>query len=196
MKKVHIISMSWTIESNDPASDITGLEEAIKEAAAKGIVLLCAFSDQGNVSASSKCYPGAFDKTITIGAATKSGQPCTWVNKAMVDLLLPGEHIIVEQRPEASTKPHNGSSLSTALAAGLVALLLHLIQLVDPSQHKKLQEDMSKSLTKIANDKYIDVQDIFGFDFKLNSDWTEVNKNELKFLMRKFTVRPFDVPSL
>ena len=185
--------MSWTIESNDPASDITEFKAAIKEAADKGIVLLCAFSDQGNVSASD-CYPGAFDQTIMIGAATNRGGPCTWVNEKVVDLLFPGEHIVAEQRPEASSRPVSGSSVSTALAAGMVALLLHLIQLVDPGQHKKLREDMSKSLSRIANGKYIDVQEVFGFDFKSNSDWTKVGKEELKYLMRGFTVRPFAAP--
>jgi len=187
-KGVHIISMSWTIESSSTAPDIEDFRKAIKDAAAKNIILLCAFSDQGNVSSTS-CFPGAFDETMTIGAATSLGHPCTWVDKSQVDLLFPGEHIIVEQKPGPSSRAESGSSLATALAAGMVALLLHLTQLVKPDLYEQFRKDMkAKLLKQVGSGQYFNVKELFRLDFNKNQDWewNSSGKDKVNNLIGKF----------
>jgi hypothetical protein len=56
-RKVHIISMSWTIEkTKENARDILDLEAAIEAAAKAGILMFCAANDQG-VASRDKSFP-------------------------------------------------------------------------------------------------------------------------------------------
>jgi hypothetical protein len=194
-KEVHIISMSWAIESSRSASDILEFHKAVKEAEEKDIIMFCAFSDQGNVS-STDCFPSEFTETLTVGAATALGHPCTWVNKELVQLLLPGEHIIIEANPTSPSKPESGSSMATALAAGLAALLLYITQLVKPDAYEQLRKpkEMKDRLMKVGGtEKYIPAKDLFRLEFKDDPKWrwnsrTNLGKEKMGFLVSKFTV--------
>lgn len=97
IKRVHIISMSWTIEAEYDILGLKELEKATNEAYQVGIIMLCATSDQGNIS-SENCYPGAWKQAMRIGAATETGEKCTRVHGQMVDFLFPGENISVETK--------------------------------------------------------------------------------------------------
>jgi hypothetical protein len=165
-KEVDIISMSWTIESN--SDDVEDFRKAIKAASDKGIIMFCAFSDQGNVH-KDNCFPSAFDSTLTIGAATALGSPCTWVNTENVAFLLPGEHITIDRNAEESVKPESGSSIATALAAGLASLLLYIAQLVDAQLYPELRkpEKMKKAFERLGvKDKYVQVYEKFPLSFE------------------------------
>ena len=180
-KKVHIISMSWTIEKTaSNALDIAELEAAIVAAADAGILMFCAANDQGIES--DKSYPAAGRNShlFKIGAAEASGAVWKWVGEASeVDFIFPG-HKVVKDRPNDAPlekcKTLTGSSVATAFAAGLAALVLYCVQLgalnsqgggnsgvtMEDFNAMKGHERMREAFMAIGTrNKYIEVWDVF-----------------------------------
>ncbi|KAI9793750.1 MAG: hypothetical protein M1833_000696 [Piccolia ochrophora] len=132
-RKVHIISMSWTIErTKHNVKDIADLEAAIEAAAKAGILMFCAANDQG--ISRDESFPSACGGTkhlFKIGAAEASGVAWKWVQMTDVDFIFPG-HNVVKDRPKDAPldkcRTLTGSSVATAIAAGLSALVLYCIQ--------------------------------------------------------------------
>lgn len=130
---VHIISMSWTV--NDPPEGVrTKLDEALGNAAANGILMFCSSPDEGNYI-SGDPYPSAYgpDKFFRIGASQADGHPYSWVSLDKVDYLFPGVEVVqankkdIKLRGVEDRKAETGSSISTALAAGLAALVVWFV---------------------------------------------------------------------
>ncbi|KAH7386417.1 hypothetical protein BKA64DRAFT_711643 [Cadophora sp. MPI-SDFR-AT-0126] len=189
-KKVHIISMSWTIERTATnATDITDLEAAIEAAARAGILMFCAANDQG--VAADRSFPAACGGTkhlFKIGAAEASGTVWKWVgDPADVDFIFPGHNVIKDRpnnAPLEKCKTLTGSSVATAFAAGLAALVLYCVQLgalntqelkdrqgnavtMDDYKAIKGHERMKEAFVAIgtsqaSGNKYIEVWDVFG----------------------------------
>ncbi|KAH8654473.1 hypothetical protein BGZ60DRAFT_532842 [Tricladium varicosporioides] len=194
-KKVHIISMSWTIERTaHNAEDIQDLESSIEAAARAGILMFCAANDQG--IARDNSFPAACGGTkhlFKIGAAEASGAVWKWVgDPADVDFIFPG-HNVVKDRPNdvqsalERCKTLTGSSVATAIASGLAALILYCVQLgalntqaqaqqsglgansVTMADFKAIKgyERMKEAFLAIgtsqaSGNKYIEVWDVFG----------------------------------
>ena len=126
--------MSWTIkETEENGNDIRRLEAAMNEASKKGILMFCAAGDKG--SHQDKEYPAAYNPTriFRIGAAKANGNVWDWVGDPRnLDFILPG-HEVVDRNPHGAPlekfRPRTGSSVATALAAGLAALVLHCVRL-------------------------------------------------------------------
>jgi len=132
-KGVDIISMSWTIDSNDSNKvEIAELEKAIDAAAQENILMFCAATDQGAYRDQS--YPAAAGtkRLFKIGAAQASGAAPTWLgDPAHVDFIFPGHQVVYERHGDPAAKQITaltGSSVATALAAGLAALVLYVVQ--------------------------------------------------------------------
>lgn len=132
-RKVHIMSMSWTItppsnETESEQHDLRELESAIMEASQANILMFCSASDEGANHAAtfpSKALPG---KIFKIGGADANGGLYDRVGDiSVVDFILPGQLVASEDWTEsAPSKNHwSGSSVATALAAGLAALILY-----------------------------------------------------------------------
>ncbi|KAK3940099.1 hypothetical protein QBC46DRAFT_385990 [Diplogelasinospora grovesii] len=128
--KVDIISMSWTIETVN-SRDLQNLEAAVRRAQKKNILMFCAASDQGN-STTMQCYPGHWNLCLRIGAATGTGERCAWVHPRNFEHLLPGEKITYDLGDPSSPSEHSGSSVSTAIAAGLAGLIKYLHRIHEP----------------------------------------------------------------
>jgi len=133
-KGVHIISMSWTIERTETnAKGIAELDKAIELAASEGILMFCAATDQGAYM--DRSYPAASStkKLFKIGAAEASGTAIKWLgDQRAVDFIFPGHNVAVKEqqgngRTEKSTTL-TGSSVATALASGLAAVILYMVQ--------------------------------------------------------------------
>lgn len=133
-RKVHIISMSWTItpssnEDETERKERKELEQAIMDAAAAEILMFCSASDEGakqNDTLPSKAMSGSIFK---IGGADVNGNLYERVGDiAAVDYTLPG-HLVASEVPPDVTRSKvqysSGSSVATALAAGLAALILY-----------------------------------------------------------------------
>lgn len=132
-RKVHIISMSWTITppSNETVSekqDMKELEQAISDALTANILMFCSASDEGaNQTATypSKAQPGNIFK---IGGADANGGLYDRVGDiSVVDFILPGQLVASEDLTDSALSKQywSGSSVATALAAGLAALILY-----------------------------------------------------------------------
>src|SRR4051794_39774893 len=126
--------MSWTIERTElNKSDIDELERAIELAASKDILMFCAATDQGAYR--DRTYPAASGtkKIFKIGAAEASGAAYKWVgDQSAVDFIMPGHQVVLERHDDRNvTKftPLTGSSVATALASGLAAVVLYCVQL-------------------------------------------------------------------
>ncbi|KAI1359648.1 peptidase S8/S53 domain-containing protein [Xylaria arbuscula] len=108
-RKVHIISMSWTINETTRNKDaINELKSAIYDAEKLGILLFCSVSDQGVKK--DVAFPASLNNVVfRIGAATVYGDTWKWVgtDEADVDFILPGTRLRVDTRdPVAkSVKP-------------------------------------------------------------------------------------------
>ena len=133
-KGVDIISMSWTIERTDRnKADIDALQQAVELAARANILMFCAATDQGAYR--DRTYPAASGtkKIFKIGAAEASGAAHKWLgDQSAVDFIMPGHQVVVERHDDrnvAKFTPLTGSSVATALASGLAAVILYCVQL-------------------------------------------------------------------
>jgi hypothetical protein len=142
---VHIICIGWDIKGTADQSDVRTFGEAMKAAHDANIIILCAFSNQGN-NPSDNYSPCAWQPWCwTIGEAAAMGDMCNNVDKTKVDFLFPGEQFIIGQESNSGTsvsdnKRENGASISIGLAAGTAATLLSIRQLVKPEFYEKLQQ--------------------------------------------------------
>ncbi|KAF1957614.1 subtilisin-like protein, partial [Byssothecium circinans] len=143
-----IISMSWTIQRTrskeyDNENLMDRLKKALESAHDNGALLFCAAPDSGNVSNSQfdDYYPiGSRARGIfKIGAAMAEGQAWPWAGGSThLDYVLPGYE--VRDRQDLGMKkntPRSGSSIATALASGLAALIIHCVRLAALDSYEK-----------------------------------------------------------
>ncbi|KAJ2990249.1 hypothetical protein NUW58_g3043 [Xylaria curta] len=131
-KRVDIISMSWTIpKTDDNKADIATLEEAISEAASRGILMFCAATDQAKIN--QFCHrriqgyhvPGGrvTKKIFKIGAAEASGAALKWLgDPGAVDFIVPrghkGRHWIEHEDGPKPHEPHVAAKPQTSFSSG------------------------------------------------------------------------------
>lgn len=181
---VDIISMSWTIEKTlDNEADIKRLEVALDEAAKKDILLFCSANDQAIEA--DKSHPATNPTRFRIGAATAQGTAWKWTRAEQVDFIFPGDNVIKERPgnvPVEKCSLVSGSSVATALAAGLAAMVLYCVQfsvfhrnaasqqskgvITDEFDAMRTRERMAEafheiSTTKSSDHKYIEVWNTF-----------------------------------
>lgn len=95
------------------------VHDVLKQATAAGVV---AFGAPGNEPTTSPTYPAAYPEVVAVTASERSGQLASYANRgAFVDLIAPGTSV-VPYAGEAWVV--NGTSVSTAYAAGVAAGLL------------------------------------------------------------------------
>ena len=114
--------MSWSIEVNDGDPDGRDLDKAVKAAAEKGILMFCSARDRGfNIQ---HTYPAKSTNNIfKIGAADDFGDTDKRVgDKSLIDFTFPGSTEDLEGIRSF------GSSVATAYASGLAALILYCVQ--------------------------------------------------------------------
>ncbi|KAK8925053.1 Major intracellular serine protease [Metarhizium anisopliae] len=131
-----IISASWTVKPPE-----AGLKKAFDDAVhhalnTKGALMFCAASDQGK--SADLTYPhGSNPNSFRIGAARATGSVVDNVGDGHeLSFLLPGHEVVVDSAYEdvpdkefGTFAPHSGSSVATALAAGLAALIVECVRL-------------------------------------------------------------------
>ncbi|OGM40072.1 hypothetical protein ABOM_011269 [Aspergillus bombycis] len=140
--------MSWTIErDSNNSGDIDKLKKALKIASDKGILLFCSTPDKDQDNQSDTHFPIQCDHSIKkfrAGAATQDGS--LWKKASNpADFILPGGNIGIRKgdpdlRGSNVLKP--GSSIATALAAGLAALIIYCVRLgrVTVREFQRIQE--------------------------------------------------------
>lgn len=173
--------MSWTIDPPKDPKESQGLDSAVAEAANANILMFCSARDKGANSTST--YPSkATNRIFTIGAANSSGASLDYIgNPAELSYTFPGDKVEVDDGP-AKTASHtvDGSSVATALAAGLAALILYCVQvrifLTKDSEKQRVREyykkvkefeGMKKAFSAIdtteeSGHKFLKVWEVFG----------------------------------
>ncbi|KAL6790254.1 hypothetical protein GGI42DRAFT_218651 [Trichoderma sp. SZMC 28013] len=156
IRKADIISMSWTIRklakkigsvpnALDVGTDeehkrspeevaMDALQKAIEKAKARNILMFCSAADDIQLlGRESLPFSAASDCILRIGAALPKGQrDPTSEDFNTISYFFPGNQV-AEARNPRSSKPveyHDGSSVSTALAAGLASLIIYCTNVV------------------------------------------------------------------
>jgi hypothetical protein len=143
-RKVNIISISWTVKGtskktidsggkeipNHDADAIEKLEKAIEAARKEKILIFCSSSDQIEENAQDTLpYGKAQGYVFRIGAALAHGQSAPQTgDRSTIDYFFPGIQVAGDVNPQLSQTPeyYDGSSVGTALAAGLASLIMYL----------------------------------------------------------------------
>ena len=126
--KVDIISASWAISAKQPYNDDQiKLDDALKAAAGQNILIFCAASDGGPDTAVKDSLPAAASQVFCIGGATGTGVRDPIVGKQAVKYLVPGSCTTVND--QGRHVELRGSSVATALAAGLAGVILQWISI-------------------------------------------------------------------
>ncbi|KAF5967559.1 intracellular serine protease [Fusarium bulbicola] len=134
-KQADIISMSWTLPmasrtNEDPLK--TNLHKVLQKAIGRNVLMFCSAPDKGKFTGSD--YPSApFPKKFfRIGAANSDGTVFNWTPDD-ITFILPGVHVNQDAIRSKSTQDkgmieHTGSSVATALGAGLSAMILYCLK--------------------------------------------------------------------
>lgn len=207
MMGVNIISMSWTIADmaskpgahaaaqasvadapgdTKEARDIQQLREAVQFAAAQKVLMFCSASDHIEANSMEMLpFSQAPDHIFRIGAALEHGeQDATTEDKSRIRYYFPGNRVagLWNERLPKPVEYHDGSSVATALAAGLASLIIHCTEVVKSCQDAgksshdkfsgyrdmlKTREYMKRAFDNIRSDqwtdtKYIPVWKLFG----------------------------------
>ncbi|KAH8820737.1 hypothetical protein F5884DRAFT_765006 [Xylogone sp. PMI_703] len=160
---VDIISMSWTIvETEDNRDGIQKLRDAIKFALDRGVLLFCAAGDSGAIQATEHPWSSDKERIFRIGAATADGR--IWESTGTpsnLSFIVPGYKVVARNRHREGTLPQEfkertGSSIATALAAGLAALIMNCVRLgAIQSELEKENRNASSIAVKEADYKFI-----------------------------------------
>ena len=146
-KNFDIISMSWCIKKqSDNAKDVDRLLAALGKVV-KDKLVFCSGPDVGSISGDElhrSYYPvGHSDSApfmFRIGAAKADGRPWPKVgDQNIVDYTLPGHKVRGVFDEDLDVKMallETGSSIATALAAGLAALMIHVVRMAAIRTHE------------------------------------------------------------
>ena len=169
---VHLISMGWSIGKKDLDSGKRDtFQESIRLAYNNGITMFCAASDHGMNSESTAAddIPAAFLEPIKIGASKADGTPWIQGGHEQVEYYLPGHKVVLDGYQPAKGQPQSGSSLATAVAAGLAALLQYCNSIgCSETDKTKACRGLTTSKTRVAFSKlspkstFPEVKTLFG----------------------------------
>ena len=135
--------MSWTIKKienaqteQDNTAEIRRLEKAMGTARENGALLFCSAPDEGNISDLSEYCPvgcaNLSNQIFKIGAATSFNKEADRTGKvSQLDFILPGHEVKAkgDDKITVDNSLKSGSSVATALAAGLAAMVIQCVRL-------------------------------------------------------------------
>ncbi|KAG8677773.1 hypothetical protein FPOAC1_003801 [Fusarium poae] len=155
-QKVDIISMSWTVRDTEHNREaINSLRDATKDALNAGILLFCAAADTGAIGETE--YPWSYDQNriFRIGAATADGRAWSRTGDPHnLTFMVPGHRVVSRNPHREGALPDDfqertGSSVATALAAGLAAVVLYCVRL-GASHAEKETSQRGRSTTAVS----------------------------------------------
>jgi hypothetical protein len=162
-RKVHIISMSWTIqETPENGDDIRRLDKALRTAYDNNIIMFCSASDRG--AHPDLDYPARFNvkNIFRIGAATADGRVWPMAGDPInMDFILPGHNVFdrrgsyLDSNLLENFQPRTGSSVATALAAGLAALVMHCARVAAIHTKNQGWADSTTARAGVSLERYL-----------------------------------------
>lgn len=154
---------------------IRELKEAIKAAANSGILIFCSTADD-RTEARTSIWPADCDQVIKVAASDPYGRALP-DSERQVDVVVDGDRLTAhgpKYMKNHAEKVISGSSVATALAAGLASLCLCLIRMVNtPEQALELQDKTKilKLFDKMSEgkgaDKILCPSKLFGSNFDI-----------------------------
>ncbi|KAI1737059.1 peptidase S8/S53 domain-containing protein [Xylaria scruposa] len=138
-KNVDVISMSFTIISLE---EDRKLKLALQDAGEKGIVILCSTHDEGSKVA--KAWPADHEGeyVLVVGACDELGRALSQVDTDKCTRLLLGQNVAAGVIPFLEPNDRiTGSSVATALAAGLSSLTLSCDRMADAKRDAVRNQD-------------------------------------------------------
>lgn len=175
--------MSWTLRpdgNNNTA--LKDLQNTINKAHAQNIILFSSLSDE-RPGRSTDRYPTCFTEVIPIGAATADGERWKWNGPDEAKFIFPGDKVMLLEPDQSSGPEVSGSSVATALASGLAALVLYCVDVVAPTRRKDVQSQfgITKVFQAMCHDshKYTQVWNFFK-TFENSSQGWGMNEQEEK----------------
>ncbi|KAL5334909.1 hypothetical protein BJX70DRAFT_410989 [Aspergillus crustosus] len=131
---VRIISISWTISRPENELVRKRFRTAIERALTNKIHVFCSVSDRGQGADETYLLNSGPSEIFRIGAAKASGLIWEYVGKpTRLDFACPGHEVLMKEPAAADGivqfKAYTGSSVATALASGLAALILECVRL-------------------------------------------------------------------
>lgn len=181
--------MSWALKEPEEQADKANFDAAVRRARDKGILMFCSASDQGNFPDYTYPYHANPGSMFRIGAATKDGTVPDFVkNGNDISFVFPGREVALSDGADIDkfegVTSHTGSSIATALAAGLAAIIMECVRLgayhhkmqqnswapgciqvddVKNIREKRAMEEAFNSITvnRVGNSKYVEVWETF-----------------------------------
>lgn len=134
--------MSWTVRKEtgpdeDNSADIARIKNALRQATMDRKLVFCSAPDTGEISSDelSSYFPvgSGIQELFRIGAAKADNTPWPQAGgRNIVDYVLPGHDVAEKKGDEVlqnGKSLKSGSSIATALAAGLAALMIHVVRM-------------------------------------------------------------------
>lgn len=107
----------------------TELHAVVKRAFAEGITMICSTADEGQNRP--QAWPAAYGETMAIGACDESGERIH-ASSTLVDYYFLGEKVLYDSAQGLELREEiSGSSVATAIAAGIASLCLSCWQIDD-----------------------------------------------------------------
>ncbi|GAP85242.1 putative peptidase S8 subtilisin kexin sedolisin [Rosellinia necatrix] len=171
---VDVISMSFTIISKEEDSE---LKEALALAGQRGIAVLCSAHDEG--TRVDHAWPASHqgDYMLVVAACDEYGRLLREMDATRYSCMLHGKNVAAGVIPFLEPNDRiTGSSVATALAAGLSSLALACDRLVDPTEdiHKTNNRGRASSIKKrfgtmqsTSQSKYVLLDKFAGIDQKM-----------------------------
>lgn len=211
--------MSWATKPPDTENDKIAFDNAIRKAHLKNILMFCSAIDQGKFEDFTYPHASNPNSTFKIGAATATGVTPDFVSDKDLKFIFPGHEVVlgspyddVSDRRFLGFASHTGSSVATALASGLAALVLECVRLGYISTLKnsgqrgrgaiqrtdvdtiRKRDALESAFTYIcggrqADNKYVEVWNTFtefGEELKRNEGASEVQLDVITRLARLF----------
>lgn len=169
-----IISISWVVTKDHPA-----LKEVIQEAVYNhNILVYCSTADVGSQS-HGEFYPANYEGLVTAVSASNQFGWARVESCHDVHVMLGGEKITA-QGPQYMQQPNSrisGSSVATALAAGLASLCLFLARMAnhrrdwDEFKDRDAMLHIFRKMQESNNNRVITPTKLFDDDFEVRDDF-------------------------
>ncbi|HET7487566.1 MAG TPA: S8 family serine peptidase [Acidimicrobiales bacterium] len=131
-----IVNCSFGSMPGATLAQVQPLEDAIRYAASRGVLVVAAAGNNGVDIDANPIYPAAFaeDNVLTVGSSTNADQRSSFSNwgARSVDLFAPGSNIM-STAPGASYQAASGTSMATPITAGAAALVMQARPDLDPA---------------------------------------------------------------
>ncbi|WP_139491812.1 S8 family peptidase [Brevibacillus dissolubilis] len=122
------------------------VEEAVKRATAKGVLIICSAGNKGTRTETQ--FPALYADTLTVASVGSTEQSSSFSNYgSAVDIAAPGERIL-STYVNQDYRYLNGTSMATPLVAGAAALIKYTHPSWGPTEIRNALEKTSKDIDK------------------------------------------------